>query len=129
MTTTPKFRDFNINFRSHPVTGDLSIVSDEKSVNQSIKNLIFMNFYDVPFEPKIGSNVRARLFDLITSTTSDTIRNDIKDVIENFEPRVEIIDISVEDFPLENSIAVSIRYRLRTSTNDITLSFFLERII
>jgi phage baseplate assembly protein W len=129
MTTSNKYRDFALNFRQNPITGDLAMLTDEKSVNQSLKNLIFMNFYDVPFEPKIGSNVRARLFDLITSTTADTIKSDIKDVIENFEPRIEVISIDVKVDEAGNGINVTLRYRLRTSTNDITVSYFLERII
>jgi phage baseplate assembly protein W len=127
MTTKNKYRDFALNFRQNPITGDLAILTDERSVNQSLKNLMFTNFYDIPFQPKLGSNVRARLFELATSTTADTIKSDIEDVIENFEPRVEVINITAK---VEgNGINVTLRYRLRTSTNDITVSYFLERII
>jgi phage baseplate assembly protein W len=126
MTTTNKYRDFSLTFSKHPITGDLSILTDEKAVNQSLKNLMFTNFYDVPFQPRLGSNLRARLFDLATSMTADTIKSDIEDVIENFEPRIEVIDITAD---VEgNGVRVTLRYRLRTSTNDITVSYFLERI-
>lgn len=124
-----KFRDISLSFNSNPKTGDLSTVSDEKSVNQSLRNLIFTNFYDVPFSPKIGSNVRSRLFDLIDSTTTDSIKSDIKDVIENYEPRVEIVEVITKADDTHNAINVSLRYRLRTSTETITVSYFLERII
>lgn len=124
-----KFRDISLSFNSNPKTGDLSTVSDEKSVNQSLRNLIFTNFYDVPFSPKIGSNVRSRLFDLIDSTTADSIKSDIKDVIENYEPRVEIVEVITKADDTHNAINVSLRYRLRTSTETITVSYFLERII
>lgn len=124
-----KFRDISLSFNSNPKTGDLSTVSDENSVNQALRNLIFTNFYDVPFSPKIGSNVRSRLFDLIDSTTSDSIKSDIKDVIENYEPRVEIVEVIAKADDTHNAINVSLRYRLRTSTETITVSYFLERII
>lgn len=123
-----KYRDFNLNFIPHPKTGDISTVSDENSVNQSLRNLISMNFNDVPFNSKLGSNVRARLFDLVTSITADTIKSDIKDVIENYEPRVEVVNIKSVADQEGHGINVTLRYRLRTSTSEIVISYFLQRI-
>jgi phage baseplate assembly protein W len=124
-----KYRDISLNFNPNPVTGDVSTVSDEKSVNQSLKNLIFLNFYDVPFQPKVGSNVRARLFDMLNSMTADAIKADITDVIENYEPRIEIVTITSKANLAKSGIDVTIKYRLRTTTQEIVLNYFLERII
>lgn len=129
MNATVKYRDISLNFRPLPSTGDLSTVSDEKSIAQSLKTLIFYNYYDVPFEPKLGSNIRAKLFDLITDMTSDIIKSDLKILIENYEPRIELIDIESKASPEQHGINVSITYRARTSTNEIVISYFLSRII
>lgn len=129
MANTNKYRDISLSFQPNPKTGDLSIVKDEMSINQSLKNLIFYDFYDIPFEPKIGSNVRARLFDLITDMTSDIIKADIKQVIQNYEPRVEVVDVIVNTNSNKNGITVTLVYTARTSTQEIVVSYFLERII
>lgn len=124
-----KYRDLTLSFAPHPKTGDLSTVSDENSINQSLRNLIFYDFYDVPFQPKIGSNIRARLFDLITPMTADIIKADIKDVIENFEPRIEVVSVSVKTNNDKNGLDVTLTYTARTSTQQTVVRYFLERII
>jgi phage baseplate assembly protein W len=126
---TTKYRDLTLSFRPNPITGDLSTVSNEKSINQSIKNLVFYNFYDIPFEPRIGSNLRAKLFDLLTPMLADSIKQDIKEVIENYEPRVDLIDVRVVANDSKNGIDVTIVYTAKTSTEEITLNYFLSRVI
>lgn len=129
MNPTVKFRDISISFNMHPNTKDLSCVSNEKSITQSLKTLMFYNYYDVPFQPKLGSNIRAKLFDLISDITSDLIKSDIKILIENYEPRVEVIDIISEASNEKHGINVTLTYRARTSTEEIVVNYFLTRII
>lgn len=129
MITPVKFRDISISFNMHPNSGDLSCVSNEKSITQSLKTLMFYNYYDVPFQPKLGSNIRAKLFDLISDITSDLIKSDIKLLIENYEPRVEVIDIISEASNEKHGINVTLTYRARTSTEEIVVNYFLTRII
>lgn len=129
MITTVKFRDISSSFAMHPNSGDLSTVSNEKSITQSLKTLMFYNYYDVPFQPKLGSNIRAKLFDLILDITSDLIKSDIKLLIENYEPRIEVIDIISEASNEKHGITVTLIYRARTSTEEIVVNYFLTRII
>lgn len=129
MDTPVKYRDLSINFNPLPNTGDLSTVSNEKSITQSLKTLMFYNYYDVPFESKLGSNIRAKLFDLIDGMTSEVIKSDIKLLIENYEPRIELIDVLTEISNTNHGINVTIKYRARTSTTEVVVSYFLTRII
>ena len=129
MNLSVKYRDISLSFVPLPSSGDVSTVSDEKSISQSLKTLIFYNYYDVPFEPTLGSNIRAKLFDLVTDMTSDIIKSDLKTLIENYEPRIELIDIKSRAVPKDHAIEVSLTYRARTSTNEIAITYFLSRII
>lgn len=123
------YRDFSFNFRPNPITGDISMLTNEQSINQSLKNLILMNFGDVEYDQKIGSNLRARLFNLNTPNVRDSVEGDIRLVIESYEPRVDIIDIKVEEIQSGNGINVTIIYRAKTSTEEVEVTFFLERVI
>ena len=129
MNTIVKFRDLSLNMRPHPNSGDLSTVSNENSITQSLKTLMFYNYYDVPFQPKLGSNIRAKLFDLIDDITTDFIKSDITLLIENYEPRVEVIDIVATTTKDNHGINVTLKYRARTSTDEIVVNYFLTRII
>ena len=51
----------------HPVTGDIAFLSDVESVKRSIRNLVNTNFYEKPFHPEIGSNIRSILFEACDS--------------------------------------------------------------
>ena len=125
---TKQYRDFSLNFYPNPVTGDVSTVSDEKSIAQSMRNIIMTDRYEVPFQPDFGGNIRNMLFELASPFTLDTIKSDIKTAIENYEPRVNIVDLSVNFSNKEDGVNINIVYRARTSTSNISVNFFLKRV-
>ena len=51
------FSDFNMSFATHDTTKDLSVLTNENSVKQAIKNLILTDVYERPFQPGIGCNI------------------------------------------------------------------------
>ena len=46
---TIKYKDLDMNMRAHPVTGALFTLTNNKAIQQSIKNLIQTEFYDFGF--------------------------------------------------------------------------------
>lgn len=108
--TTQIFRDIDLSFAAHPNTKDVSILKNEDAVNQSIKTLILTMFYERPFHSEIGSPVRNLLFELSTPLTMHTLRRGIIDVIENFEPRARVDDVSVAINDDTNSCDISVQY-------------------
>ena len=84
------YRDFDIQFRRHPSTGKLLIKKDDEAVKQALKTLILTNFYEKPFFPRFGGNLRARLFDNFDSITAELFKSQIETAIRNFEPRVAL---------------------------------------
>jgi len=97
-------------------------------VINSVKNLILTNHYEKPFRPEIGSNVRRLLFENLDVVTATTIRNEIQRMIENYEPRVSIINLKVNaDFD-NNGFKVYMEFYIVNQTSPVTINFFLERI-
>lgn len=94
-----EFKDVSLAFSPHPITKDLTIVRNERSINNSIKNLIMYHFGDVPFQLDIGSNVRGYMFETVDPATANFIEMEIKRVITDYEPRA-IIDPNYNEFPL-----------------------------
>lgn len=123
-----QYKDFSLSFYPHPVTGDVSTVSDEKSIAQSMRNIIMTDRYEVPFQPNFGGNIRNMLFELASPFALDSIKSDIKTAIENYEPRVNIVDLSVNFNNKEDGVNINIVYRARTSTSNISVNFFLKRV-
>jgi|SRR5210317_395799 phage baseplate assembly protein W len=123
------FSDLNLNFVAHPLTGDITKLTNIEAVKRSVRNLINTNFYERPFHPEIGSNVRAVLFEPVSPIIEDILSRHIQDVIENFEPRVELININSKARLDENAYTVTIEFFVRNSPSGVqTVNLFLERL-
>ena len=123
------FKDFNLNFAKHPVTGDIAKLTDIAAVKASVKNLVMTNFYERPFHPEIGSDVRNALFENMTPQVASRLGRNIEDVIVNFEPRAELISVIVQANIDRNAYEATIKFNVvNTETDEQTLDLFLERL-
>ena len=123
-----EFKDLDLNFNIHPVKKDINRNIGPMAVINSVKNLVLSNHYEKPFRPEIVSNVRRLLFENLDVVTATTIRNEIQRMIENYEPRVSIINLKVNaDFD-NNGFKVYMEFYIVNQTSPVTINFFLERI-
>ena len=122
-----RFKDFDINFTAHPITGDVAMLTGEAAIKRSVKNLVLLNFYEVPFNPNIGSGVHAQLFEQFTPFTKSNIETAINEVITRFEPRVEIIQTLADVDPDQHTVNVKIEFRIVNNPAPVTVEFVLER--
>lgn len=126
--TTRTFRDLDLNFTIHPVKKDINVLKNEYAIINSVKNLVLTNFYERPFQPEIGSNVRRLLFENIDAFLAAQIERAIEETIQNFEPRVRVSRITAFPRPDENRYSVELEFFVVNLTNPITINFFLERV-
>lgn len=124
---TRVFSDLNLNFTPHPVTGDISLKYDEESIKQALRNLLQIRHYEKPFHSEIGSPLRELLFELITPMTGAIARRAIIDLVANFEPRVNLIDVDVIPSPENNSLYVNIVFKIVNTEQPLSLELILER--
>ncbi len=122
-----KYSDFNISFLSHPLTGDLGILYDEDSINQSLKNIVFTNKHERPYDDyDISSNIQNYLFELNNSAfLNKEVRDSLYTTIQNYEPRINIIDIIVTSTD-KHSIKVDLYYKIRKTDKISKLDFTLK---
>lgn len=123
-----KYKDLDLNFTAHPITGDVSTLSGDAAVARSIRNLIFLNYGDKKFHPEIGSSVRAILFDNITPLTKSVLEDAIKEVIRNYEPRVKVRQVKANISEDNNGFDVQIFYTFKNTELPKVITLFLERI-
>jgi phage baseplate assembly protein W len=124
---TRTFTDLDLNFTRHPITDDVSVKFDEQAIKQSVKNLVLTNHYERPFHPEIGSEVKALLFEPANPMTSIMLKQAIVNTINNYEPRVRLIDVIVRGSIDNNTIYVSIEFTIINTTSPITVDLVLER--
>lgn len=124
---TRTFSDLDLNFNAHPVTNDITRRYDENAIKSSLKNLILTSNFERPFHSEIGSPIKRLLFEPATPMLEALVRRAIVDVVNNFEPRVRLIDVVVNLSPDTNSLYVSIEFNIVNTERPLTLSLVLER--
>ncbi|MCK9369122.1 GPW/gp25 family protein [Candidatus Dojkabacteria bacterium] len=122
------FKDLDLNFNIHPVKKDINMHLKEMAVISALKNLILTNFYERPFRPYVGSNIRRLLFENIDVIIASQLEREIAETITNFEPRVSIKRVSASPSPDQNKYNMEIEFYIVNNPNPVTIRFFLERI-
>ena len=122
------YTDFDTSISRHPLSNDVGIKNDANAINQSIRNLINTDYYERPFRPQVGSNIRTILFEPADSITINDLKAAIINVIGNYEPRVTLLDIDVKDEADRNAYAVTIIYRINIEREPIELEVVLKRL-
>lgn len=133
ITRRPDYSDLDLDFIAHPTTKDIVKKTGVDAVKRSIRNLVLTNFYDRPFQPGIGSNAQRLLFDNISPLTANFLQNAIIEVIDNFEPRVQLMmdgnrGVLVTVDPDNNGYNVQLTFTMINRTEPVTINLFLERI-
>lgn len=113
--------DLDISFRRHPTKKDVFRKVNEASIIQSLKNLVQLNYYEKPFKPYIGCDVRNLLFEPATPLTASIIRDSILKTINNFEPRVSVSEIIVSADIDNNMYVVTITFYIVSSSDPTQL--------
>jgi phage baseplate assembly protein W len=101
---TPKriYKDIDMSFKPNVLTKDIGKKFDVNAVKQSLKNVLLTQKGEKPFNPNYGSGIYDLLFEPMDYLVSSVMQKEIETTIENYEPRVELIDVECEpNFDLE----------------------------
>ena len=129
MPTFQTFKDLNITFKPHPVTGDLTVKKDEADIKQSVANLLLTIKGERLFNSKIGSSLNKILFEPLDVATATTVQKDISYVIDRYERRVNINEITTSiDYDNDGyNVELILDIVGREDDPPIEIQFFLER--
>ena len=125
------YRDLNLFFTPNPVSGDVSVVTDVQDIKRSVRNLVMTNKFDRPFHPEIASHVRDLLFERFTPITFNLLRQRIETILENYEPRVRVLEIQIDDSGQmidNNELNVRIFFALKNKPQTEFVDVMLERV-
>jgi phage baseplate assembly protein W len=121
------FKDFNLNFKPHPVTEDLQVVKDSADIKQSIKSLLLTRRGERLFNSDLGTGLSDLLFEPLDFGTAAVIRDEIFSVISSYESRVEIRALNVDTNFEDNGYDIELEYVIRGRSDlQNNIEFFLE---
>ena len=122
------YKDLNLDFQQNSATKDIQKLLDVESVKRSVRNLINLNYYEKPFHPEIGSNLRGLLFENISPQISHYMGKQIELLIKNYEPRCKMVEVVNRPNIERNGYSVSVSFYVINTPTPIQVETFLERL-
>ena len=125
---TRQFTDIDLMFAKHPSTADITKKIDVEAVKASVRNLLSTRNYERPFHPEIGCQIFSLMFENFTPITKQVMKKTIYDVINKFEPRVDVLDVILKDNSDNNEILVDVIFKILNSDKPITIRTAISRV-
>ena len=126
--STRQFKDIDLDFGRNTVTNDVNKLTDVEAVKRSVRNLVLTNHYERPFHPELGCGIRGLLFENLTPIVAIQLERKVEEVINNWEPRALINDISARPDMDRNAYELVVNFYVVGATEPVTVSTFLERL-
>ena len=110
--TSRKFKDLSMSFKTNPLNDDLIGLKNTSAIARSLKNIVFTQPGEKFFNPDFGSRISESLFENVDNVSALAIEDEIRNSIINFEPRVNLLNVSVNPNEEDNEMNVIIQYEV-----------------
>ena len=106
------FKDISMSFQVNPLNLELIALKNETAIARSVRNIVFTLPGEKFFDSNFGSRISNSLFENVDEISASIIRDEIRNSITNYEPRVELIDVQTTPDYDNASFDVLIQYRI-----------------
>ena len=110
MANSKAFKDIDLSFMPHPVSGDIRVLKNEDAIKRAVRNLVQTIDGERPFQSNLGTDVTRSLFDFVDYGTASIITQQIFDVLRGFEGRIANTVVRVDPRPDQNTFEVFVSY-------------------
>ena len=106
------FKDISMTFKRHPLTNDLIALKNEQAISRSLRNIVFTTPGEKFFDEDFGSRINQSVFENVDDISASLIVDEIRQSITNYEPRVDLLDVTAEPNFDNNEFNVRIVYNI-----------------
>ena len=106
------FKDLSLSFSPHPVTNDLPVLTNERAIIRSVRNLVETIPSERFFNSLIGTSIRDSLFDNFDRSTVMIIEDEVRQVVANYESRVTNVGVKISANPDDNFLSVTVFFEI-----------------
>ena len=106
------FKDISMTFQANPLNEDLIALKNANAIARSVRNIVMTLPGEKFFNPTFGSRITESLFENIDDITATVIVDEIRESIDNYEPRVDLLDVQAFPDYDNNSFDVTIIYEI-----------------
>jgi len=122
------WRDLDLSLKIHPIRKDIIPLKDDAAVKNAVKNLLISNFFERPFQPTLGANLRGLLFEPADAITKLDLKQGIRRVLDTHEPRIKVLNIKVLDESDNNSYRITVNFLIKEYDTAESVEIVLRRL-
>jgi uncharacterized protein len=116
---------------SFPVTargGSIAMAESEESISQAIWIILATAPGERMMRPEFGCGIHNLVFAPNDITTRTRVTNEVREALILWEPRIDILDVTVETKGRGELLLINVHYRVRTTNNlfNMVFPFYLE---
>ena len=120
--------DLNLRLTLHRIRKDIIPLRDDEAIKNSVKNLILTNFFERPFQPLVGANLRGLLFEPADAITKYELSDGIKQVLLDYEPRIRVSRVGIEDQSDRNAYRITVYFQIIEMDLNTEVEIVLQRL-
>jgi phage baseplate assembly protein W len=100
-----------------------------QKVEESIRIILGTQFGERIMRPRFGCNLKSLAFTPNNASTANLARYYVEEGLGQWERRIELVDVTVENDNLHGALIIHITYRLRTTqdVHNLVYPFYLEQ--
>ena len=122
------WRDLDLSLKIHPIRKDIIPLKDDAAIKNAVKNLLVSNFFERPFQPTLGANLRGLLFEPADAITKIDLKEGIIRVLGDHEPRIKILNINITDNSDTNSYIIQVNFLIKEYDTAESVEIVLRRL-
>jgi phage baseplate assembly protein W len=105
-------------------TGGVALVNRDRELEQAIRLILGTACGERPMRPEFGCRIHDHVFNTATSATAGQIAYDVRQALERWEPRIDVMDVAVSFDAMESgALYVDISYQVRGLNDPRNLVF------
>lgn len=126
--------DFYGNGMSYPAqidaSGGVGESSGVQKVEESMRIILGTQYGERLMRPRFGCNLKSLLFAPNNETTANLARYYVMEGLSRWEPRIDVLNVFVENDMQEGQLLITIQYRLHAAqeVNTMLYPFALEAV-
>tara|TARA_B100001250_G_scaffold46111_1_gene36167 strand:+ start:409 stop:804 length:396 start_codon:yes stop_codon:yes gene_type:complete len=105
------YKDITLDFKPNPVTGDLNVLKNERSITRAVRNLVQTGVNE-RFYSSVGSDITETLFGFVDVASGGIIAAEIKSLLLRYEPRIANIAVKADPRPDSNAFELFVSYHI-----------------
>jgi uncharacterized protein len=108
--------------------GQIATAAYDEDVRQAILIVLGTDPGERVMRPEFGAGLRAFVFEPLTPSTTEALRQRVQEALVDWEPRIDVERVTVTAVPTEGKALIDVAYRVRATNahHNLVYPFYLE---